>query len=81
MRNESRWASGKLSDGKIPKLGIGDLVRVNAHTSSPDLKVVGILWRKVVVEWPRFGKKPSGAFFRVIASNGLRRRVVNNRPP
>jgi hypothetical protein len=51
-----------LTDGKIPRLNIGDFVRVN--TGGPDVKVVGILWRKVVVEWPRpFGQKPEHRVF------------------
>jgi hypothetical protein len=58
---EQRWPTGKLSDGKIPKLDIGDIVRAKA--GGPDLKVVGILWRKVVVECPRHGRKPERRVF------------------
>jgi hypothetical protein len=40
----------------MQKLAIGDYVRL--HTGSPPPKVIGIIWRKVIVEWPRFGRKP-----------------------
>ena len=37
------------------RLSIGDYVRLNG--GSPPLKVIGIIWRKVIVEWPHFGRK------------------------
>jgi uncharacterized protein YodC (DUF2158 family) len=37
------------------KLNIGDYVRLNS--GSPDLKVIGLSSKKVIVEWPRFGRK------------------------
>ena len=39
----------------MQKLAIGDSVRLNS--GSPPLKVIGIIWRQVIVEWPHFARK------------------------
>jgi hypothetical protein len=61
-REQGPRSQNWLTDGKIPRLNIGDFVRVN--TGGPHVKVIGILWRKVVVEWPRpLGQKPERRVF------------------
>jgi hypothetical protein len=62
-REQGSRSQNWLTDGKIPRLNIGDFVRVNTHVEGPNLKVIGIPWGKVVVEWPRFGQKPERRVF------------------